>query len=383
MDVTASEVAPSARSAVEVVLLDGDGVIVAVNEAWSRFSDENGGDPCRTGVGASYLAACDAARDRESGAVAAAIRAAAAGGLPAPLSIRIPCPAPGRPRFFDVLVLPRLDPSGETRGAMVTLSPTDGPRSPDESQVRPGADAALAGSAGVVVDKARLRAEVVRQRRWLDASTAMTRQLFAGDSPYALEVVLRHAGEGADAEYAAAVIPSDQGRARVQTVLRNGGRRPDSEVELGSTLAGQVVRTGRPALASDDVGPRAGAPLTSADETVWAALVVGRSHDAAPFTEHDLTSLAAYAGHAGIAMALERARTEREKVLLMADHERIAADLNSHVIQELFATGMGLQGLVARQALPEDRLRVLALVDAIDATIRHIRSTIFEVRTGD
>jgi hypothetical protein len=32
---------------------------------------------------------------------------------------------------------------------------------------------------------------------------------------------------------------------------------------------------------------------------------------------------------------------DREAVLLMADHERIAADLHDHVIQERFATGWG------------------------------------------
>jgi len=49
------------------------------------------------------------------------------------------------------------------------------------------------------------------------------------------------------------------------------------------------------------------------------------------------------------------------------------------VIQELFATGMGLQSLVT-EVRPEHRQRLLGHVDSIDATIRRIRTTIFQVK---
>ena len=101
-----------AHPGVEVVLLDPEGVIVAVNEAWSLFSEENGGDVSRTGVGMSYLEACDSAEDMASGDVAAGIRAAIAGDLLAPVTVRIPCAAPGQSRFFDVLVSSRLTRPG-------------------------------------------------------------------------------------------------------------------------------------------------------------------------------------------------------------------------------------------------------------------------------
>lgn len=39
-------------------LLDSRGNIVAVNEAWTRFGNENGGLPGSIGVGASYLDVC-------------------------------------------------------------------------------------------------------------------------------------------------------------------------------------------------------------------------------------------------------------------------------------------------------------------------------------
>jgi hypothetical protein len=48
------------QSSVEVAMLDVDGVIVEVNEAWARFSENNGGSLSRTGAGMSYLEAWDA-----------------------------------------------------------------------------------------------------------------------------------------------------------------------------------------------------------------------------------------------------------------------------------------------------------------------------------
>jgi signal transduction histidine kinase len=38
-----------------VAAVDRDGVIIAVNESWTRFARENGGDPARASVGTSYL----------------------------------------------------------------------------------------------------------------------------------------------------------------------------------------------------------------------------------------------------------------------------------------------------------------------------------------
>lgn len=109
---------------VETALLDADGMIVWVDEAWSAFCLANGGDPTKAGIGVCYLALCDAAAptDRHSAAVAAAIRAALRGDLPAPARVEVPCHAPERPRFFDVLISSRRDDRGDVLGATVTLS---------------------------------------------------------------------------------------------------------------------------------------------------------------------------------------------------------------------------------------------------------------------
>ncbi len=126
-----------APSDAEVALLDLSGTVVAVNEAWERFARENGGDPDRTGVGTSFLAVCEGAGDDPVAALAAAaVRAALAGQLPAPLSVVIPCHGPGGQRWFDMLVSPRLDDEHVLVGAAVTLSPRAAPPDREPRDVR-------------------------------------------------------------------------------------------------------------------------------------------------------------------------------------------------------------------------------------------------------
>ena len=108
---------------VEVALLDLDGRIVCVNEAWSRFCADNGGEAARCGVGVSYLEVCDRAGDDVMATqVADSVRSALRGELPAPLAIDVPCHSSGELRWFDVLVSSRLDDDGACMGATVTLS---------------------------------------------------------------------------------------------------------------------------------------------------------------------------------------------------------------------------------------------------------------------
>ena len=137
-----------AAPGVEVALLDRDGVIAWVNDAWQAFAAANGGDPARTGVGVSYLQACAAAGNDPVGAeVAGAIRAALAGDLPGPLRVEVPCHSPATERWFDVLISSRFDDQGRCMGATVTLSlARSHPRSRPGltlAQVRPGSAAVM------------------------------------------------------------------------------------------------------------------------------------------------------------------------------------------------------------------------------------------------
>jgi signal transduction histidine kinase len=66
---------------------------------------------------------------------------------------------------------------------------------------------------------------------------------------------------------------------------------------------------------------------------------------------------------------------------LLEDRDRIARDLHDHVIQRLFAAGLTLQSIESRTDNADDRARMTRLVDELDATIRQIRTTIFQLRS--
>ncbi|MDS9473202.1 hypothetical protein [Sporosarcina pasteurii] len=42
----------------QIAVLDHEGVIIAQNQSWVSFSNENGGDLRKTGVGVNYIAVC-------------------------------------------------------------------------------------------------------------------------------------------------------------------------------------------------------------------------------------------------------------------------------------------------------------------------------------
>ena len=94
-----------ARSTVEalsahIAILDEKGIIIAVNERWRAFAAANQPVAGKVGVGADYLAACDAARgDRDAAAMGAGIRSLLAGES-TEFAIEYPCHAPTEDRWF-------------------------------------------------------------------------------------------------------------------------------------------------------------------------------------------------------------------------------------------------------------------------------------------
>ncbi|HZU73200.1 MAG TPA: PAS domain S-box protein [Acidimicrobiales bacterium] len=81
------------------------------------------------------------------------------------------------------------------------------------------------------------------------------------------------------------------------------------------------------------------------------------------------------------AAELAEARRVHEELLLVSDRERIARDLHDLVIQRVFAAGIGLQSVARLAEPPEVAMRILAVVDELDDTIREIRSTIFSLES--
>jgi diguanylate cyclase (GGDEF)-like protein/PAS domain S-box-containing protein len=110
--------------AAEIVVLDRNGLIRAVNERWRRFALDNAGEagtPApRTEVGADYLAICEADTDTSSHSGVNAcrgIRAVLDGSLDS-FSLEYPCDSPCEQRWFSMIAMP-LGPDA-TDGVVIT-----------------------------------------------------------------------------------------------------------------------------------------------------------------------------------------------------------------------------------------------------------------------
>jgi two-component system, NarL family, sensor histidine kinase DevS len=87
-----------------------------------------------------------------------------------------------------------------------------------------------------------------------------------------------------------------------------------------------------------------------------------------------------FAAQAAIALELAEHRRQAERMAVFEDRDRIARDLHDLVIQRLYATGMSLQGAMSMISAPAVAERVARSVDALDDTIKEIRSAIFALQ---
>ena len=247
---------------------------------------------------------------------------------------------------------------------------------------------ALAATAGAAIANARRFTESEQRRRWLDASGQLTPLLLSSqvDQPHAL--ITQLAAAAAAADFAVLAVPHGADEVIVVSVtgaltsgmMNRTGPRADS-------LAGQVILTGKPSLVTGggreaaaaalnaDIGPVIAVPL-AAGEQVRGALMLGRLAANPGFTETDLDMAASFAGHAAVAMELAQARINQITLAQAEDHDRIAGDLHDHVIQELFALSMTLQGHAARSD-PAGAERIKGYIDTLDGAITNIRTSIF------
>ncbi len=91
-----------------IAILEPFGTIIALNRAWMEFATTNDGDSAVVGLGANYLAVCDAsaaAGDGLAASVGEGIRAVIDGTIPS-LQIEYPCHSPTEERWFDLRVTP-------------------------------------------------------------------------------------------------------------------------------------------------------------------------------------------------------------------------------------------------------------------------------------
>jgi signal transduction histidine kinase len=253
---------------------------------------------------------------------------------------------------------------------------------------------ALAAAAGVAIDNARLFALAQRRERWLAAAAEITGVLLGTvRRTEALRLIARRAREVADAQLAL-VLLYDEENARYTIEVADGDDSrsaelsgkllpvDDGEVQAFSREKYRMIDNLRqaadwPGPVPD--GPAIAAPLGGSD-TLHGVLIVAQGAGQSSSSDDDASLLSIFAGQAALALERARAQEERELLAVLEDRERIARDLHDVVIQRLFATGMQLQGVAAQALRPEAVKRINAAVDDLDATIRDIRRSIFELR---
>jgi len=253
---------------------------------------------------------------------------------------------------------------------------------------------ALAAAAGVAIDNARLFALAQRRERWLAATAEITSVLLGTvRRTEALQLIARRARQVSDADLVL-VLLYDEDNHRYTIDVADGSDPASAEL-AGRTLSVDDETTtifGRetyrlvenlraaadwPGVVPD--GPALAAPLTAAGAR-HGVLIVAHQAGRPTRPAGDAAMLSSFAGQAALALERARAQDERELLVVLEDRERIARDLHDVVIQRLFATGMQLQAIAPHSVRPETAKRINAAVDDLDATIRDIRRSIFELR---
>jgi signal transduction histidine kinase len=123
-----------------------------------------------------------------------------------------------------------------------------------------------------------------------------------------------------------------------------------------------------------------GVPIRVRGE-VFGNLYLTDKSSAEVFTDIDEELVVGLAAAAGVAIENARLLSKVHELALVEDRERIARDLHDTVIQRLFATGMSLQSAI--RFVTSDPVaaigRIGGAVDELDATIKQIRTAIFDL----
>lgn len=98
------------------------------------------------------------------------------------------------------------------------------------------------------------------------------------------------------------------------------------------------------------------------------------------FTQDDEQLVEALASIAGSAVANLRLQQRLRRLAVVEDRERIARDLHDAIIQDLFAVGLGLQGLASRIEDTRDRNDMDEAVTRLDGAIAGLRRFIFDLK---
>jgi signal transduction histidine kinase len=261
----------------------------------------------------------------------------------------------------------------------------------DEELVR-----ALAATAGIAIENARLFEEARVRQQWLAASTEVTRRVLAGDEG-ALRLIARWVQGLAGADLTTVVLPADTELRVAVAEGKDAAGIEDARYAASGTLSEYVLQSGKPVRVADAensasvdgrtiyltgqvrVGPVMVLPLLGREE-VRGTLVVMRSPGRRPFTHVDAELATTFANQASVALELAEARRDQQRVLLLEDRARIARDLHDHVIQQIFAAGLVIQATASSVHDPASVTALQETVDHLDDAIKQIRVSVFQLQ---
>lgn len=259
---------------------------------------------------------------------------------------------------------------------------------------------ALAATAGIAIENARLYAESHRRQEWLTASAEISQQLLAADADPddVLGEIAATVQRLAPAETVSIVVPDPTEPEMLEVAVSCGqGAEQFHQMryQVDGSIAWRAMQAGHGVLARDADDELSGIytqvrpllvasdvmalPLQGSEE-VQGAIVVVRTASV-PFTAADVEMAAGFAGQAALALELAASRREHQQLAVLEDRARIARDLHDHVVQKLFAVGLTLQGAMRSVQDPVVGSRLATTVTHLDETIRSIRTSIFELQT--
>ncbi|GAA1434832.1 two-component system sensor histidine kinase [Microlunatus lacustris] len=256
---------------------------------------------------------------------------------------------------------------------------------------------ALAATAGIAVENARLNEESQRRQEWLVASAEVGHRMHAAvDERAVLADIARHVRRLTGADAVVVMLPAYDAPDQlvVEVVDGFGGeafrgvRIPSSGSEVQRVIDESRTRVldsfqhRLAALAELHDVPAVrhvvALPLRGSGRPRGAVVAV-RMVDV-PFSSTDLELAEGFVRQAGLTLELTGARTDHHKLVMLEDRARIARDLHDHVVQKIFAVGLTLQGTAAMVPDPDLRRRITDAVGNLDDTIRTIRTSIFELQ---
>ncbi|MGW7533835.1 sensor histidine kinase [Amycolatopsis sp. NPDC054798] len=308
-----------------------------------------------------------------------------------PASVGFPANHPPMHSFLGVPVRVR----DEVFGNVYLTEKKDGAAFTDDDEV---IVQALAAAAGIAIENAHLYKQTRLRQRWLGATSEVTTELLGGADPVdALELIAGRALELTGSDVTMLALPGsgrldaddeeDADPAELTVAVCAGG---DDLIGLrmpvAGTVPGAVFRDRTPRRMAElplphGRSPALVVPLRAGDHTSGVLIAV-REPGAPAFETAQLPVLASFADQAALALQLatqQRAARERD---VLSDRDRIARDLHDHVIQRLFAVGLGMQSTQRRTKAPEVQRRLQESIDQMHEIVHEVRTAIFDLHGG-